>query len=336
MSTTSSSNIKVSVIVLTYNQSKYLNDALQSIIHQRVNFNYEIVVGDDCSTNSTTQLLLQWQQKYPDIIKLHFSSKNQGLLPNFIRTFNACKGQYIAICEGDDYWTNPNKLQLQADFLDNNPSYSTCIHRVVNYYEDNNTKSLSNGKQKAHNTIVDLAKSNFITNVSAMFRANRVGNLPSWFEGVGTYDYALHMLNAADGDIYYMSRPMAVYRKHAGAIWSVNGRRSQLLLSMQVREHLLRHFASANQLVLGNLLQSYLACAAALAQTLVKQNQQQELAMLTKRVNEFSPDTTTQELLAQSINNAPTGLKRIKQLIIMALKMARSLVSKLIPAPKPA
>lgn len=336
MADNSSNHIKVSIIVLTYNQINYIDDALKSLVDQQAPFAYEIVVGDDCSTDGTIAKLDRWQSKHSSLIRLLKSEKNCGLLSNFIRTFNSCKGKYIAICEGDDYWTNRHKLQIQADFLDNNPSFSTCIHRVVNYYEHNNSKSLSNGRQKAVNTIVDLAKSNFITNVSAMFRATRVGCLPSWFGDVGTYDYALHMLNALDGDIYYMPKPMALYRKHQGAIWSRNSAAARLQLSMQVRQQLLTHIAPAGSDVFNALFEAYLACASALINLHNSNEQQREqIHEIVSRVQAFDPSLSEQAILARCQTTAtdkPTPHKVIHRL----LRALRSAISQLIPTPKPA
>ena len=136
------------------------------------------------------------KKKYPEQIVLFNRKKNLGLQQNFIQTYTRCRGQYIAICEGDDFWTDKRKLQIQADFLDTHPDYSTCFHRVINYYEDRGTKSLSNGGQKQDTDISDLARSNYISNVSALFRRGLFGELPEWFARVSTYDYAIHLLNA--------------------------------------------------------------------------------------------------------------------------------------------
>ena len=320
--------------MLTYNQERYVDDALRSVLHQITNFDYEIVIGDDCSTDNTVEHIREWEARYPQRIRLLTSEKNQGLLPNFIRTFNSCSGVYIAICEGDDYWIDKNKLQVQYDFLETHPQFSTCIHRVVNFYEDNNTKSLSNGGQKAENDIKDLAKSNFITNVSAFFRSTRVNNLPDWFESVGTYDYALHMLNAADGDIYYMSKPMAVYRKHSGAIWSKNKISSQLLLSMQVREPLLRYFKN-NADVYSLLRQSYIACYAALINQYRANNQEAEILSLEQHLAQILPDVDIRNLdltRGKVINKSD----KAKTYLHKFLKSVRSNISRIIPVPKPA
>ena len=332
MSNNQQTPIKVSILVLTYNQAAYIDDALTGLVDQRTSFPYEIVVGDDCSTDATLARLDDWQRRYPQLVRVLKSPENRGLLPNFIRTFNSCRGEYIAICEGDDYWTNPHKLQVQADFLDSHPSFSTCIHRVVNYYEDNNTKSLSNGGQKAVNTIVDLAKSNFITNVSAMFRSTYVGKLPQWFESVGTYDYALHMLNAQHGDIYYMSKPMAIYRKHAGAIWSRNKASAQLRLSMQVRELLLGHFSEANPQVFNTLFESYLACACALINHL---DTDADTDAIISRVQSFKPSLSKSSIMHRCSAAKHTN-PSLRQRINVLLKAARATLSKLIPVPKPA
>ena len=334
MSINNTRNIEVSVLMLTYNQARYVDDALSSVLHQITDFDFEIVIGDDCSTDSTIKHIQKWIAQYPQQIRLLSAEKNQGLLPNFIRTFNSCKGKYIAICEGDDYWIDKQKLQMQYDFLERHPQYSTCIHRVVNFYEDNNTKSLSNGGQKAENNLLDLARSNFITNVSAFFRATRVNNLPEWFASVGTYDYALHMLNAADGDIYYMSKPMAVYRKHSGAIWSKSKISSQLQLSMQVREPLMKHFRN-NTEAYSILKQAYLACYAALKKHYLANNQLAEISILEQRITNVLPEVDTKEL-EQICSTTTKGASKTKSSVRKLLKSIRSVVSRLIPTPKPA
>lgn len=233
--------IKVSVLMLTYNHEKYIDDAIKSVVAQQTDFPIEVVIGNDCSTDNTGALCARWKEKYPDEIRFIDRLQNLGLQQNFIQTYAQCRGEYVAICEGDDYWTDRNKLQKQAGFLDAHPQYSLCFHRVVNYYEDTGTKSLSNGRQKVHTTILDLAASNYITNVSAVFRRGLFA-LPAWFSEVSTYDYALHLLNAQYGDIYYFKKPMAVYRQHGGAIWSMAPDDKKLKIALRIRELLMAHF----------------------------------------------------------------------------------------------
>jgi len=121
----------VSVIMLTYNHEKYIRQALDSVLMQKVDFDYEILIGDDCSTDSTAQILLEYQQKYPDKICLRLRHKNIGATKNAYELLMIARGDYLATCEGDDYWTNINKLQIQIDFLKKNKSYIGCTHKFL-------------------------------------------------------------------------------------------------------------------------------------------------------------------------------------------------------------
>lgn len=115
--------MKVSVGVITFNQSKFIQKCLDSIIMQRVEFEYEIVVGDDASTDGTQTILLEYRNKYPNLFVLLLNKKNEGISVNYKNVLTRCTGEYIALCEGDDYWINPLKLQIQVDFLDSHRKY---------------------------------------------------------------------------------------------------------------------------------------------------------------------------------------------------------------------
>lgn len=236
-------NPKVSVLMLTYNQESYIDEAIRSVMLQQTDFDFELVIGNDASTDRTGERCEAWKLRYPEQIMLVNRERNLGLIGNFIATYELCRGTYIAICEGDDFWTDKTKLQRQADFLDVHPDFSTCFHRVINYYAESGTKSLSNGRRQQVDTdIRDLAQSNYISNVSVLFRRGLFGRLPDWFSQVSTYDYAIHMLNAAYGRIHYMKRPMAVYRQHRRAIWSRAQFYAKQDIGLKVRELLIAHF----------------------------------------------------------------------------------------------
>lgn len=111
-----SNRITVTIISLTYNHEKYIAQALESILMQKVNFTYEIVVGEDCSKDRTREILIQYAEKHPDKFHLLLHEKNIGAAKNQNKVFENCKGKYIAMLEGDDYWTDPYKLQKQVDF----------------------------------------------------------------------------------------------------------------------------------------------------------------------------------------------------------------------------
>jgi glycosyltransferase involved in cell wall biosynthesis len=110
----------VSVVIITYNQEKYIAQTIECALAQNVDFDYEIVIGEDCSTDRTREICLHYQEKYPDIISVISSPKNVGLLDNWYKSVCIAKGKYIAACAGDDYWHNPDKLKRQAKILEAN------------------------------------------------------------------------------------------------------------------------------------------------------------------------------------------------------------------------
>jgi glycosyltransferase involved in cell wall biosynthesis len=111
----------VSVSMITYNHAPYISMAIEGVLQQKVNFPIELVIGEDCSTDGTQEIVAEYQKKYPDIIRVITSAKNVGMKKNGLRTFKACQGKYIAFCEGDDYWQNPCKLQKQVDYFEGHP-----------------------------------------------------------------------------------------------------------------------------------------------------------------------------------------------------------------------
>lgn len=205
----------VSIWSITFNQVNYIEKCLEGIVQQQTKFRYELIIGDDCSTDGTIDVLKKYEKLYPHIIKPIYNKNNLGVFENAYKiVYPKLIGKYIAICEGDDYWTDPYKLQKQVDFLEANPDYTLCFHNVKVYnqtteqfIEDNITKNVS-----PTTTLADLAKGNYIHTPSAVFR--KIPVLPDWFEKTPVGDYPLWCLNALKGKIYKMDEEMAVYRVH--------------------------------------------------------------------------------------------------------------------------
>ena len=130
--------MKLSVFVVTYNQEQYIRQCLESIVMQKVNFDYEVIIGEDCSSDSTPQICDEYAAKYPQI-QIYHHPKNAGLLKNWEFVMNKCKGKYIALIEGDDYWIDPYKLQRQVDWLDAHPEYTLTFTRAAIQYENGAT-----------------------------------------------------------------------------------------------------------------------------------------------------------------------------------------------------
>lgn len=131
-------NPLVSICCVTYNHAPYIRQCLDGFIMQKTTFNIEILIHDDASTDETADIIREYEFKYPDIIKPIYQKENQyskGIKVSFTYNFPRAKGKYIAMCEGDDYWTDPYKLQKQVDFLESHPDYSICSHRYRVFYE---------------------------------------------------------------------------------------------------------------------------------------------------------------------------------------------------------
>ena len=327
-------HIKVSVLMLAYNQERYIDEAIRSVMLQETDFPFELVIGNDASSDRTGKLCEAWQKKYPQQIVLLDRKENLGLQQNFIQTYARCRGTYIAICEGDDYWTDKHKLQLQADFLDSHPDYSTCFHRVINYYEGKGTKSLSNGGQKTVTDISDLARSNYISNVSALFRRGLFGTLPEWFARVSTYDYAIHLLNAQYGKIYYMKRPMAVYRQHSNAIWSKAGMDKKYNISLVVRELLMDYFKDKRTDVYDGLRQTYTGICLNLIRYYNASGQTGQAEETERRLLKYQQQWTPDDVKRQATPPPPPIGEMIKIQIRKILTWGRETVSRYIPLPR--
>jgi hypothetical protein len=222
--------MKLSVMLITYNHEAFIAQALESILAQRVNFDFEIVVGEDCTTDRTRDILIDFHTRNPGRIVPLIRDRNLGMMLNLGKTLSACRGKYVALIEGDDYWTCVDKLQKQVDFLDTHPEYSICCHRVriLNEMGGEHIQERSGAaktgifpsRQGGTYTIEDLLAENFIMTCTAMYRNSAVGALPSWFFELQLGDWPLCALAARSGPIYLMNEVMAVYRVHTGGVWS--------------------------------------------------------------------------------------------------------------------
>lgn len=287
---------RVSVLMLTYRQEAYVDRAIASVIRQQTPFGVEIIIGDDCSPDRTPDRLRRWQQRYPERIRLLESPENQGLARNFMRTFGEARGEYIAICEGDDFWISRHKLARQVAWLDAHRDCSLCYHRVVNYYEADGSKSLSAGGRARRVTLADLARMNPITNVSVVYRRSCIPQpLPGWIEGVKSYDLVMHCLCAERGYIYYMPRVMAVYRKLGTSIWTGGDRRRQSEISRVGRDLLIAYFRGRREDIVTLLRQSNAENCLALALYLRTQGKEAEALEAERQAQAYCPEWTGEE-----------------------------------------
>ena len=223
----------VSIICLTFNQEQYVRDCLEGFLSQQTTFPYEVLIYDDASTDLTPDIIREYVAKYPSIFKPTFYTTNnysRGL--GFVGLYTGikeAKGKYVAYCEGDDYWTDPHKLQKQVSFLDTNLKYSVCAHEtrvicdnnrncVVQLFSKLNSYSFISLDKQTY-TFDDALAGN-IFHVSSMMYRNQVIDLPPWISRISACDMVLFKMLAREGDIYVMSDTMSVYRNHSDSLTS--------------------------------------------------------------------------------------------------------------------
>lgn len=246
----------VTVVMIAYNMERYIDEAIRGVVRQRVDFPVELLVMDDCSTDSTPQIIERWQRKYPQIVRHVRNERNLGLQRNYMAGFALARGKYMAICDADDYWFCRSKLRRQVAYMEAHPDCDITFHRMVNLYEASGEMSLSNGLHMPADTgLADLSRSNYITNSSVMYRRGQVDlkSLPAWLAEAAAPDYAMHMLYAAAGRgrIHFFSRPMGVYRKVAGSAWSTATPAERFAKAIDVRRRLIAHLAGRPEAVAG-------------------------------------------------------------------------------------
>lgn len=213
--------MKLSVMMITYNHERFIAQAIESVLAQQVNFDYEIVIGEDCSTDGTRAVIMDFHRRYPGRIVPLLRDRNLGAMRNLTETLAVCRGKYVALLEGDDYWTHEDKLQMQINFLDQHPDYAICCHRAQFVDETGGGQSqiyptLPSGTY----TIADLFHKNWIVTCSVIYRWGSVGSLPNWFATLKMGDWPLNILVGKAGKIHLMEEVMSVYRIHQGGIWS--------------------------------------------------------------------------------------------------------------------
>lgn len=219
----------LSILCITYNHAPFIRQALDGFVMQKTNFPFEVIIHDDASTDGTADIIREYEAKYPDIIKPIYQTENQwskGLNINKTFIFPKINGKYVALCEGDDYWTDPNKLQSQVDFLENNPDFAVCFHPVKVVWDDNRSADtiFPKPKMRFNKTVLtldDLLQQNFIQTNSVVYRwAFNKGKYNTIPDGILPGDWFLHLLHAKTGKIGFLPQVMSVYRRHSGGIWT--------------------------------------------------------------------------------------------------------------------
>lgn len=216
--------MEVSIFCTAYNHEKYIRDTLEGFVSQKTDFEYEVLINDDASTDHTADIIREYEEKYPDIIKPIYQKENQyskgkKISDNFL--YPASTGKYICLCEGDDYWCDDHKLQKQYDFITAHPEYSAVVHNTEKLDCISGERSLLNACTEDKDVTVEevLQSGNAQFHTSSLFYKRELFLRPPVFEGRGFEDYPRSIWLCLNGKVRYLKDVMSVYRVNTSGSW---------------------------------------------------------------------------------------------------------------------
>jgi len=218
----------VSVVVVTYNHENYIDECIDSILNQKTDFKFEIILGEDFSTDGTRAICQKYAYEFPEIIKLQLRNREDVIFINgkptgrynFIESLKKSSSKYIALCDGDDYWTDSLKLQKQVDFLESNKEYAGSFHDtdvIIDGDENLNPKPFRTYNKNIFN-LEDTISTRALFHTSSFIFRKSLLEFPSWFTKVQSGDMALFTIIASKGPLYRVNDSMSIYRKNEGGI----------------------------------------------------------------------------------------------------------------------
>lgn len=224
----------VSICCTTYNHENYIENTIEGFLAQKTTFRFEIIIHDDASTDSTSEIILNYAERYPKLIFPIIQVENQwsrGVRPSPTFVWPNAKGKYIALCEGDDYWNDPNKLQKQIDFLLSNEDCSmTFCGCEINNLKDNNKKEIRYPNLSKIDINEYFRKSYFMATCSLVFKKEILKNYECWMNDLFAGDFVLKSLALLNGKIGYVDRVMCVYNKGLPDSWTRRKFNNKILL----------------------------------------------------------------------------------------------------------
>jgi len=232
----------VSVWMSAYNHEPFIARAIDSVLMQQTNFDVEIIIGEDYSTDQTRKIILDYHKKFPGKFKLLLPDYNLGMIPMFRESYPLCTGKYVAWLDGDDYWTDPFKLHKQVEFLETHPDFVMCFHNF-SVLDQINNEFYEKGRPQYANPDGSLSASHFcyynpVATCSVVYRNILPKELPGWFYKLAFLDLAFYFLLVEKGRIQYLDDNMCVYRIHKEGEWSGKNKYARFLQLWQFYEQL--------------------------------------------------------------------------------------------------
>lgn len=254
--------MKLSVLLTAFNHEKYIARAVESVLEQRTNFDLELVIGEDCSSDRTRDVVIALQDRHPDKIRLLLREQNLGMLRNSIETYLACQGEYVALLDGDDYWVSPHKLQRQVDFLDSHPECVLSCHNALILFEEGTNRPeglYCRPDQKELCDLEDLLQENFIAPCSLVCRNGLITEFPDWIQGLVCADWAFFLLLAQHGKIGYLADTMGVIRKLSSGAWTGIGAEARIRSLEKMYQHINEHLGFRYDALIRALIPKWVA-----------------------------------------------------------------------------
>ncbi|GAA3951376.1 glycosyltransferase [Hymenobacter algoricola] len=292
----SSTTPLVSVLMITYNHGPYLAQALDSILAQERNFSLEIVVGEDCSPDNTRAIVLDYQRRYPATIRPLLPEHNIGAMNNQIQVMEACRGRYVAILEGDDYWVDPHKLQRQVDYLESHPAAALVFTDAALVDEQGQMleENFVPAQYRHHFTLSELLQEYCPPALTVLYR-NVVPTMPPVFRQIANGDYALFALIGQHGTLDYLPGVTAHYRKHGGGVWSAQNEEKRFRMNLATKLAMLHYFGPQYR---PDILPAVNWYYTQIGQLLWQQKRWKEFLLLYAQFASLSVSTTNRELSA--------------------------------------
>ncbi len=207
------SNILVSIVMITYGHEKYIEEAINGVFIQKTDFPVELIIANDNSLDNTDEIIKKVINKRPLNIEINYTKhkKNLGVIQNFIWSLDQSKGKYIALCEGDDYWTDEFKLQKQVDFLEKHNDFSMCFHNALKIFNINDKEEFCKFSSSKEIFLNDILSGWIIPTASIVFNKN-ILPLPKWADQIYSGDMTLALTAITKGKIMYINEIMSIYR----------------------------------------------------------------------------------------------------------------------------